>query len=111
MIQGRDLNRNVNTDDIILLLDDWYAGDCMDNPSTFHMREYYALDLKSMILILQRIWRPYHAKNWKNTSRQWMMRFKLSREVKHGRLFQGTEFLITICFQEHGTSSSRGNLI
>ena len=78
MIQGRDLNSNVNTDDILLLLDDLYAVDCMDKTSTFHMRQYYALNLKAMILILQRIRRPYQSKNWKKISRQWMMKLKLS---------------------------------
>ena len=42
-IQDRDLNSNVDTDDILLLLDEWYAEDCMDTPSPFHMREYYVL--------------------------------------------------------------------
>ena len=44
MIQDRDLNINVDTDDILSLLADWDAEDCMDMPSTFHMRESYALN-------------------------------------------------------------------
>ena len=47
MIQDRDLNRNVDTDDILSLLAEWDAEDCMDTPSTFHMREYYALKTQS----------------------------------------------------------------
>ena len=47
MIQDRDLNRNVDTDDIILLLYECYAEDCMDTPSTFHMRESYLLKYQS----------------------------------------------------------------
>ena len=43
MIQDRDFDRNVDTDDILSLLAEWDAKDCMDTPSTFHMREYYAL--------------------------------------------------------------------
>ena len=39
MIQGRDLNINVDTYDILSLLADWDAEYCMDTPSTFHMRE------------------------------------------------------------------------
>ena len=39
MIQDRDLNINVDTDDILSLLAEWDAEDCMDTPSTFHMRE------------------------------------------------------------------------
>ena len=47
MIQDGDINRNVNTDDIILLLDEWDAEECMDAPSTFHMRKYYVINYKS----------------------------------------------------------------
>ena len=39
MIQDRDLNSNVDTDDILSLLADWDAEDCMYKPSMFHMRE------------------------------------------------------------------------
>ena len=35
MIQDRDLNSNVDTDDILSLLDEWDAEYCMDTPSTF----------------------------------------------------------------------------
>ena len=38
MIQGGDLNGNVDTDEILLLLAEWDVEDCMDAPSTFHMR-------------------------------------------------------------------------
>ena len=38
MIQDRDFYSNVDTDDILLLLAEWDAEDCMDTPSTFHMR-------------------------------------------------------------------------
>ena len=51
MIQDRDFDRNVYTDDILLLLDEWDAEDCMDMPPTFHTRESYALKTKAMILI------------------------------------------------------------
>ena len=43
MIQDRDLNINVDTDDIPSLLAEWDTEDCMDTPSTFHMIESYAL--------------------------------------------------------------------
>ena len=43
MIQDGDLNNNVDTDDILSLLAEWDAEDCMDTPSTFHIREYYFL--------------------------------------------------------------------
>ena len=32
MIQDRDLNINVDTDDILLLLAEWNVEDCMDTP-------------------------------------------------------------------------------
>ena len=38
MIQDGGLNRNVDTDDILLLLSEWDAEYCMDTLSTFHMR-------------------------------------------------------------------------
>ena len=38
MIQDRDLYSNVDTDDILPLLADLDAEDCMYTPSTFHMR-------------------------------------------------------------------------
>ena len=38
MIQDRDLNNNVDTDDILSLMYEWDAAYCMDTPSTFHMR-------------------------------------------------------------------------
>ena len=43
MIKDRDINSNVDTDDITLLLAEWDTEDCIDTPSTFHMRESYAL--------------------------------------------------------------------
>ena len=67
--------------------------------------------LKAIILILQYIWRPYQAKTRKNILRQWMMKFKFLLEGTHGRLFQGSQLLITMCFQKHGISSIKVNLI
>ena len=43
MIQDRDINSNVDTDYILLLLAEWGAEYFMYTPSTFHMRESYAL--------------------------------------------------------------------
>ena len=43
MIQDRDLNININTDDILSLLAELNVDDCMDNLSKFHMRESYVL--------------------------------------------------------------------
>ena len=55
MIHDEDTARNLDTDEVLLLLDDWDSEDGMDMPST--------------ILILQRKWRPYQVKKRKNTSR------------------------------------------
>ena len=44
MIQFGYLNINVDTYDVLLLLDEWYAEDCIDTPSTFHMRECYVIN-------------------------------------------------------------------
>ena len=38
MIQDGYLNSNVDTDNILSLLAEWGAEDCMDDPSTFKMR-------------------------------------------------------------------------
>ena len=38
MIQDGDYDRNVDTDDILSLMAEWDAEDCMDTPKTFHMR-------------------------------------------------------------------------
>ena len=43
MIQDRDFDRNVDTDDILSLLAEWDTEYCMDTSSMFHMRESYAL--------------------------------------------------------------------
>ena len=43
MIQDRDFDSNVDKDDILSLLAEWDAEDCMDTPSIFHTRESYAL--------------------------------------------------------------------
>ena len=47
MIQDRYFDSNVDTDDILLLLDEWDTEYCMDTPSTFNMRESYALKTQS----------------------------------------------------------------
>ena len=47
MIQDRHINRNVDTNDILSLLAEWDAEDCMDRPSTFHMIESYAIKTQS----------------------------------------------------------------
>ena len=77
MIQDRDFDSNEDTDDILLLLAQWDAEDCMDTPSAFHMREYYALKTQSYDPDTPTYMKHYQAKIWKNTLRQWMMRSKV----------------------------------
>ena len=47
MIQYEDLNSNVDTAYILLLMSEWDAEDCNDTPSTFHIMEYYVLNSQS----------------------------------------------------------------
>ena len=47
MIQDGDLNINIYTDVILLLLAEWHAEDCMDAPSTFNIIEYYVIKSQS----------------------------------------------------------------
>ena len=47
MIQDRDLNSNVDTDENLSLLDEWDTEDCMDTSSSFNLRESYALKTQS----------------------------------------------------------------
>ena len=111
MIQDRDLNRNVDTYDIISLLDEWDAEDCMDTPSTFYMRESYALKTQRHDPDTSTYMEALSGKIRNNTLRLWMMKSKVLREGTNGRLFQGSQLLITMCFQEHCISSARGNLV
>ena len=43
MIQDRDINRNLDTDNILSLLAEWDTEQCMYTPRKFHMRESYSL--------------------------------------------------------------------
>ena len=47
MIHDRDLNSNVDTDDILSILAEWDAKYCMDTPSKFHMWKSYVLKSQS----------------------------------------------------------------
>ena len=46
-----------------------------------------------------------------NTTRLWMIKFRVLEEEKNGELFQVSQLVIIMCFQEHGISSARENLI
>ena len=47
MIQDRDFDSNVDTDDILSLMAEWDAEYFMNTPSIFHMRESYVIKTKS----------------------------------------------------------------
>ena len=111
IIQDRDFDSNLDTDDILSLLAEWDAEDCMDTPSMFHMRKYYALKTQSHDPDTPTYMEALSREIWKNTLMQWMMKSKVLWEGTHRRLFQGIHLLITMCFQEHGLSSARENLI
>ena len=67
--------------------------------------------IKAKILILRPIWRPYQVNMYMNTKRQFMIELRVLWEVTHVISFQGSQLLITVLFQDHGLSSTRGNLI
>ena len=50
MIKYGDFNSNVDTDGILLLLDEWDAKYCMDTPSIVLMRSNYALKYQIHII-------------------------------------------------------------
>ena len=77
MIQDRDLNSNVDTDDILSLLAGWDTEDSMDTTSAFHTREYYALKTQSHDPDTPTYMEALSDENWKDTSRQWMIKFKV----------------------------------
>ena len=43
MIHDGDYDSNVDTDEILLLMANWDAENCMDISLTFHMRAFYVL--------------------------------------------------------------------
>ena len=87
MMQYGDLNRNVDTDDILLLMDERDAEYCMDAPSMFHMGEYYFLKSQSHDPDTPTYMKALSGENAEKNSRKWMMKFKVSLERTHGRLF------------------------
>ena len=77
MIQDRDLNSNVYTDDILSFLAEWDTEFCMDMPSMFHMRECYSFKTQNHDPNTPAYMEALSAKIRKNTSRQWMIKFKV----------------------------------
>ena len=70
MIQDRDFDSNVDTNEILSLLAEWDAEGCMDTPSTFHMRGSYALKTQSNDPDTTTYMEALSEKIWKNTLRQ-----------------------------------------
>ena len=77
MIHDRDNNSNVDTDDILLLLDEQDTEDCMDTPSTFHIRETYVLKSQSHDPDTPKYMEALYGKNTDKYFRQCMMKFKV----------------------------------
>ena len=74
MIQDRDFDSNVDTDDILSVLAEWDAEDCMDTPSTFHIRESYALKTQIHDPDTPTYMEALSGKNPENILRQWMLK-------------------------------------
>ena len=77
MIQDRDLNSNVDMDDILSLLAEWDTEYCMDTPSTFYMRESYAIKTQIHDPDTPTYMEALSGEIRKNTLRQWMMKSKV----------------------------------
>ena len=77
MIQDRDLDSNVDTNDILSSLAEWDAEDRMDTPYTFHMRESYVLKTQSHDPDTPTYMEALSGKNSEEYSRQWMMKFNI----------------------------------
>ena len=77
MIQDRDLNSNIDTDDILSLLADWDEEDCMDTPSTFHMGASYAIKTQSHDPDTPTYMEALSGKNPEEDFKARMMKFKV----------------------------------
>ena len=76
MIQDGDLNINVYTDEILLLMAEWDAEYCMDIPQKFYMREYYVIKYQSYDPDTLTYTRHYKVKTRENTSMQCMTKIQ-----------------------------------
>ena len=56
---------------------DWYAENCMDTPSTFHMRESYVLKSQSHDPDTTTYMKALSGENMESDISQWMMKFKV----------------------------------
>ena len=111
MIHDRDINSNVYTDDIILLLAEQDAEDCMDTPSTFHMRETYVLKSQIHDPDTPKYMEALSSENTDEYFKAMDDEIKSLMRRDTWEIFSRSQLLITMCFQEHGISSARGNLI
>ena len=111
MIQYRDLNINVDTDDIISLLTEWDAEDFMDTPSTFHMIESCVLKSQSHYPDTPMYMEALSGKNSEEYFKAMDDEIQSLMRRDTWEIFKGSQLLFIVCFREHGPSSERGNLI
>ena len=111
MIQDRDLNNNVDTDDILSLLAEWEAEYCMDTPSRFHMRESYALKTQSHDHDTPTYMEALSGENLEEYFKAMDDEIQSLMRMYTWEIFQGSQLLIKMYYQENGTSIERGNLI
>ena len=111
MIQDRYLNRNVDTDDILLLLSEWDSEYFMDTPSTFYMREYYDIKSQSHNPDTAMYMEALSGENTEEYFNTMGYEIQSLMRKETWEIFQGIQLLITMCFQEHCYSSARVNLI
>ena len=78
MINYGEHNSNVDTDDILSLLADWNAEDCMDASSMFYMIKYYVLKSQSHDSDTPTYMEALSGENTVNITRQWILEFRVS---------------------------------
>ena len=77
----------------------------------FHMREYYVLKYKSHDPDNPMYMEALSGKNAEEYFKAMDDESQRLMRKEKWVMFQGSQFLITMCFHEHGLSSVRGNLI
>ena len=95
MIQYGDLNSNVHTDDILLLLDEKDAEYCINAPSMLHMVEYYFLKSQSHDPDNPTYMEALLGKNLEEYFKEMDDEIKSRMRRKTWDIFQGSKLLIT----------------
>ena len=90
---------------------EWDAEYCMDKPSTFHTRESYALKTQRYDSDTPTYMEALSGENSEEYFKEMYDEIQSLIRRDTWEIFQGSQLLITMCFQEHGPSSARGKLI